>query len=60
MFFRALTFALSVILTSVWAPAQVLSILWSKQDADPYTHVAFAHDGSFLHSGGLTVTLQIS
>jgi WD40 repeat protein len=51
MMLRIFATALAVITFSFSVPAQAISILWSKQDADPYTHVTFSHDGTLLGLG---------
>lgn len=42
---------LLVLFSGAAVPAQKNTILWSKPDADPYTHVAFSHNGQILALG---------
>jgi WD40 repeat protein len=50
--FQLLVFlVVAFLITCRSVPSQGLAILWTKQDADPYTHVAFSHDGTILALG---------
>jgi DNA-binding beta-propeller fold protein YncE len=40
-----------ILFSSAGASAQNRTVIWSKTDADPYTHVAFSHDGRILALG---------
>jgi WD40 repeat protein len=51
MFARIITAALAVLVFSLCVSAQGLSVIWTKTDADPYTHVAFSHSGTMLALG---------
>ena len=51
MFAKIITAALAVAVLSLCASAQGFSVLWTKQDADPYTHIAFSHSGTILALG---------
>jgi WD40 repeat protein len=42
---------LFILFSGATATAQNRAIIWSKIDADPYTHVAFSHDGRILALG---------
>jgi WD40 repeat protein len=51
VYLRVSLFFLFIFLLSGAVSAQKETIIWSKQDADPYINLAFSHDGSILALG---------